>query len=105
MSFEVLRCFAYCVLWFVCRLLLFVACCMLCGVVRCLLCVVVALLLFVVNGFVGVCCSLSACRCVMSVGLCRLLLELGIYGAAWFFVVRVCSVLRVVCCMWFANCC
>ena len=44
---------------------------LLCGVARCMWCVVVALLVFVVNGFVGVCCSLSNSRCVMYVGLCR----------------------------------
>ena len=51
-----------------------------CGGVRCLLCVVVAVLLFVVNGSVGVYCSLSDCRCVRFVGMCRLLLDLGVCG-------------------------
>ena len=78
---------------------------LLCGVLRYLLCVVVALLLFAVNGVVGVCCSLSACRCVRFVGLCRFLLDLGVRGALWLFVNRVCSVLRVVCCLLFANGC
>ena len=93
-----------CVLFVVSRLLIDVVS-LLCGVVRCLLCVVVALLLFVVNGFVGVCCSLSYCRCVMCVCLRRLMLDLGVCGVLWLFFVRVCSVLRVVCCLLFANCC
>ena len=77
---------------------------LLCGVARCLLCVVGALLWFVVNGFVGVCCWLSYGRCVMSVGLCRSLLDLGVCFVLLLFV-RVCSVLRVVGCLLLANYC
>ena len=77
---------------------------LLCGVVRCLLCVVGALWWFGVNGCVGVCGPLSDGRCVMFVGLCRLLLDLGVCFVLLLFV-RVCSVLRVVCCMLLASCC
>ena len=78
-------------------------CC--CCAALCVVCSVVGALLWsVVNGVVGVCCSLSDGRCVIFVGLCRLLFDLGVRFVLLLFV-RVCSVLRLVCCMLLANCC
>ena len=87
--------------------MLSVVCCLVCVVAVALLrlCCCCVLLLPVASGFASVCCPLSDCRCVVCVGLCRLLLDLGVRGVVLLFVVRVRSVLRVVLCMLFAHCC
>ena len=109
-----LLCASSCSLFAGCRVLIDVVS-LLCGVVCCLLCVVWCVMLLlccccvlwqpVAKGFAGVCCSLSDCRCVFAVGLRRLLLDFEVRGVMLLYVVRVRSLLRVMLCIRFANCC